>query len=348
MDRIMAQFFLLEVVCSVPMIATLGYPMKLKDLFVPLFLNCWLARGALKCLMLEEIGSTWAQRKKTGGDYGKRKSARSKHVIVCGTSFTIESVMNFLNEFYEHQKSEGHTVVLMSSEELDGNMLFILKDPKVNEAEAVFFLLNKNCEDRNKALATESWQQVYGRHSGNEIYHIQLNRSNFFRSYEGQLFAQASAAVHQRPDQLFLETIAHFPLVYWMVGSLKSIDDLLKAGIRKALHLVISHIGAQSSGSAEETLEDAETIVMVQKIARLFPSVNIITEVNEASNMRFMHFQAQDSYLQEISRLEKVRVKRATIAQFPTYDEIRKPPKTLSYVIVNPSPKRKLKNGDMM
>ncbi|KAK7485655.1 hypothetical protein BaRGS_00023104, partial [Batillaria attramentaria] len=972
MDRIMAQFFLLEVVCSVPMIATLGYPMKLKDLFVPLFLNCWLARGALKCLMndlhltkqrfqtmsvtlyqqmwfltvtlcclvftticgiqhiqrssfekplnmfesvyfviitfstvgygdispdiwtgqlfmfvmicigfafipkqLEEIGSTWAQRKKTGGDYGKRKSARSKHVIVCGTSFTIESVMNFLNEFYEHQKSEGHTVVLMSSEELDGNMLFILKDPKwanrvlyicgsalkdidlkrcrVNEAEAVFFLLNKNCEDRNKAdqhtilrswavkdfapkcrqyiqlfkatnklhvrfaehvvcedefkyallannclypglstlvtlilhtsrgnegqLATESWQQVYGRHSGNEIYHIQLNRSNFFRSYEGQLFAQASAAVHQslgvcllavldtteqeprlrlnpgpdyklkgsdycfymsltreeysrvtspldegpeasqerqknmggwngqvvklsmftgpgerlaaqlqhwlqseasddevemddeesifntitcnmgsalskkvrsgleslpalplmlhfnsgtegsssgdtesprddpespaevveriygthspgrvfqqygdvgqdsfttgplptsmpvgtrriichlhsqpralcclewgqncdhctfknasdrrwdnhliilsvddcssavynfivplrsnylslgslspiillvreQPDQLFLETIAHFPLVYWMVGSLKSIDDLLKAGIRKALHLVISHIGAQSSGSAEETLEDAETIVMVQKIARLFPSVNIITEVNEASNMRFMHFQAQDSYLQEISRLEKhlkeqttsnlpymfrlpfaaghvfssamldrllyqtfvkgylisfvrlllgieaqensghlssVRVKRATIAQFPTYGdlyqglcsttgeipiaiyrtdkrattvqevganmnnnapvlkhgrpsmasgifakgerdlsnlsdlvnnrlqrlqlasdepyEIRKPPKTLSYVIVNPSPKRKLKNGDMI
>ena len=29
-------------------------------------------------------------------------------------------------------------------------------------------------------------------------------------------------------------------------------------------------------------------------------------------------------------------------------DEIKKPPKTLSYVIVNPSPKRKLKNGDMM
>lgn len=947
-DRILAQYFLLEILCSVPMIATVFYPTMLKDLFVPLFLNCWLARVSLKRLMndlhltkqrfqtmsvtlyqqvwfltvtlcclvftticgiqhiqrssfekplnmfesvyfviitfstvgygdispdiwlgqlfmfvmicigfafipkqLEEIGSTWAQRKKTGGDYGKRKSARSKHVIVCGTSFTTESVKNFLNEFFEHSKSEGHTVVFMSSEELDGNMLFILKDPKwanrvlyicgsalkdidlkrcrVNEAEAVFFMLNKNCEDRNKAdqhtilrswavkdfapncrqyiqlfkatnklhvrfaehvvcedefkyallannclypglstlvtlilhtsrgkegqLAEEPWQQVYGRHSGNEIYHIQLHRSTFFRKYEGQRFTQASAAVHQslgvcllavldtteseprlrlnpgpeyilkgsdycfymsltkeefsrvtstldesnemseerqrnmerlaaqlqqwlqseegmeegdlegeeslfntitsglgsslskkvhsglqsisvlpllmptssgngdiessslespaeivermyensspervfqqygdigqdsfttgplpssmpvgtkriichlhsdprplcclqwgtdcehcqfknandsrwdnhliiisvddcsptvynfivplrsnylsigslspiillvheEPDQLFLETIANFPLVFWMIGSLKSIDDMLRAGISKALHLVISHVGAQISGSAEESLEDAETIVMVQKICRLFPNVNIITEMNEASNMRFMHFQAQDSYLQEISRLEKrlkeqttsnlpymfrlpfaagqvfssamldrllyqtyvkgylisfvrlllgidaqdnsghlssVRVRRTTLVQFPTYGElyeglcsttgeipiaiyrtdkrstatpngspadnnnasalkqcrpsassglfvkgehdssnlsdlinnrlqrlqlasdepyeIKSPPKTLSYVIVNPSPKRKLKNGDMI
>lgn len=948
MDRILSQYFLLEVLCSVPTIATVCYPMLLKNMFVPLFLNCWLARVALKRLMndlhltkqrfqtmsvtlyqqmwfltvtlcclvftticgiqhiqrsshekplnmfeavyfviitfstvgygdiapdiwlgqlfmfvmicigfafipkqLEEIGSTWAQRKKTGGDYKKRKN---KHVIVCATFFTTDSVMNFLNEFYEHQKSEGHTVVLMSSEELDGNMLFILKDPKwanrvlylcgsalkdidlkrcrVHEAEAVFFILNKNCADRNKAdqhtilrswavkdfaphcrqyiqlfkatnklhvrfaehvvcedefkyallannclypglstlvtlilhtsrgkegeLATEPWQQVYGRHSGNEIYHIQLSRSDFFRRYEGQRFSQASAAVHQslgvcllavldsseaeprlrlnpgpdyilkgmdycfymsltkeeysrvtnpmddggkdtveerqknmerlalqlqqwlqsegmeeaevedeesifntitssmpmakkmradmesltalplifhtksgsssstsgtadldspnhksaaefvdrmygttnpdrvfqqygdvgqdsfttgplpssmpvgnkriichlhatarplcclewgkdcahctfknasdkrwdnhliivsiddcspavynfivplrsnylslgslspiifivdeQPDQLFLETIAHFPLVFWMVGSLQCLDDLLKAGIRKAIHLVISHLGTQEIDHAEETLGDAETIVMVQKISRLFPMVNIITEVNEATNMRFMHFQAQDSYLQEISRLEKrlkehttsnmpymfrlpfaagqvfsstmldrlmyqtfvkgylinfvrlmlgidaqensghlssVRIKRQTIAQFPTYGalyqglcsttgeipiaiyrtdrrgnsvfdahasnennnapaekrgrpsmvfvkterdltnlsdlindrlqrlelacdepyEIRSPTKTLSYVIVNPSPKRKLKCGDMI
>lgn len=38
---------------------------------------------------------------------------------------------------------------------------------------------------------------------------------------------------------------------------------------------------------------------------RLFPNVNIITEVHEASNMRFMHFQARDTYTQEIARLEK-------------------------------------------
>lgn len=43
-------------------------------------------------------------------------------------------------------------------------------------------------------------------------------------------------------------------------------------------------------------------------VCRLFPHVNIITEMNEASNMRFMHFQAHDTYTQEISRLEKVHL----------------------------------------
>ncbi|XP_025092879.1 potassium channel subfamily T member 2-like isoform X2 [Pomacea canaliculata] len=949
LDYFLTHDFLLELLCSLPMIATLCYPMYLSNLFVPLFLNCWLARVALRrllndlhltkqrfqtlsvtlsqqvwfltvtlcCLVftticgiqhiqrssserpltifesvyyvivtfstvgygdispdiwlgqlfmivmicvafafipkqLEEIGSSWSQRKKTGGDYGKRKSARSKHIVVSATSFTSEVVMNFLNEFYEHPKLEDHTVILMSSEELDTNMLFILKDPKwanrvlyirgsplkdidlkrcrINDAEAIFFLVNKNCRDRDHAdqhtvlrswavkdfapncrqyiqlfssankmhvkfaehvvcedefkyallannclypglstlvtlilhtsrgkegqMASEVWQQIYGRHSGNEIYHIQLSRSIFFHKYEGQRFTQASAAVHQsfgvsliavldmteaeprlklnpgsdyilkgtdycfymsltkeeysrvtrpldeepsqmseerrknierltlqlqqwlqsdnevdedddeesvfstitsnmgntlsrrmrgdlealpllnartsqstgiqselnslpeeggadivdrmyentsdrvfqqfgdvgqesfsfvtgplpctihvgsrriichlhrqpralcclkwgedcehcgfkkasddrwnnqliivsiqevspavynfivplrssylslgslspiilmlhqEPDDLFMETIAHFPLVYWMVGSLHSLDDLLRAGVNKALHLVISHIQGVGVGE-EESLDDAETIVTVQKISRLFPNVNIITEVHEASNMRFMHFQARDTYTQEIARLEKrlkekttsnlpylfrlpfaagqvfsstmldrllyqtfvkgylisfvrlllgidaqensghlssVRVKRATINQFPTYGDlyqglcsttgeipiaiyrterraghsmealaaaaennnrsfmkgrpsmpsgifhraerdhlnlsdlvnarlkrlhlageepyvIKKPPKTLSYVIVNPSPKRKLKSGDMI
>lgn len=41
---------------------------------------------------------------------------------------------------------------------------------------------------------------------------------------------------------------------------------------------------------------------------RLFPHVNIITEVNEASNMRFMHFKAKDTYMLKIHKLEKVTV----------------------------------------
>lgn len=297
--------------------------------------------------------------------------------------------------------------------------------------------------------------------------------------------------VSREPDNMFLETIANFPLVFWMKGKLSSLDDLLKAGIRKALHLVICNIGAAHGKGTEDRWEDAETVVMVQKITRLFPSVNIITEMDESSNMRFMHFQAFDEYTQEISQLEKtlkektrsnmpylfrlpfaagqvfsssmidrllyqtfvkgylicfvrlllgidaqehsghlssVRIKRATIHQFPTYGdlyqclctttgeipiaiyrtekrnpsapeqennnlspstrrknssfqprlfvkterdsnnlsdlvndrlkrldlnkeepyEIKKPLQTLSYVIVNPSPKRRLKNGDIV
>ncbi|CAG5135349.1 unnamed protein product, partial [Candidula unifasciata] len=122
---------------------------------------------------LEEIGSTWAQRKRMGGDYSKRPSAKYKHVVVIGTQFTIESVMSFLSEFFEHPKLENHTVILMSSEELDDNMQFILKDPKwalrvlyirgsalkdidlkrcrINEAEACFFLANKKSGNVEKS-----------------------------------------------------------------------------------------------------------------------------------------------------------------------------------------------------
>ncbi|XP_076456939.1 potassium channel subfamily T member 2-like isoform X3 [Babylonia areolata] len=711
-DQVLTQTFLLEMLCSLPLIATMFYPVMLKDFFVPLFLNCWLAKGALRRLMndlhltrqkfqtlsvtlnqqicfvavtvvciiftticgiqhiqrssserplnmfeavyfaivtlstvgygdispdiwlgqlfmmlmicvafafipkqIEEIGSTWAERKKTGGDYGKSKAENGKHVVVCASSFSADVVINFLNEFYEHPKVEGHTVILMSSEELDSNMLFILKDPKwahrvvyikgsplkdidlkrcrINNAESVFFLGDKNCPDQDKSdqhtilrswavkdfapdcrqyiqlfkatskqhvrfaehvvcedefkfallannclypglstlvtlilytsrgtegdLAEETWQRVYGRHSGNEIYHIQVCRSVFFNRFEGRTFTQASAEVHDKlgvcllavldstsnqlslklnpgpdyvlkgsdycfymsetkeeysevtnlheedpeaqpmlsmtpdgtcstedpmgseearkrgvasvygslpssrlmqllgdvgqdsimagplpnsmpvvtkriichlhceprpvcctlwgdgcehctfnnagdprwsnqliivsvdeccpavynfiiplrssylslgslypvillvnnqPDSLFLETIAHFPLVFWMKGSLRSLDDLLKAGIHKAIHLVISNIGATHGASTEERLGDAETAVMVQKLTRLFPSLNIITEMKEDSNMRFMHFQAQDSYTQQISKLEK-RLKEKTTSNLP-------------------------------
>ncbi|BFZ21583.1 hypothetical protein BsWGS_24622 [Bradybaena similaris] len=619
---------------------------------------------------LEEIGSTWAQRKRMGGDYSKRASAKSKHVVVIGSQFTIESVMSFLSEFFEHPKMENHTVILMSSEELDDNMQFILKDPKwalrvlyirgsalkdidlkrcrINEAEACFFLANKksgnveksdqhtvlrswavkdfapNCaqyiqlhkasnkihvkfaehvvsEDEFKfallannclypGLSTlvtlllhtsrgiegswvpEPWQQIYGRHSGNEIYHIQLQRSIIFQEFEGKKFSFASVEAHKKfgvnliavydstaleaqlqlnpgleyimkgtdycfylsvtreesmkipsklleeknshccdvrernialivkemnkwmlenegeqedvdeesvfstitsnigstlaknlrkgieampllpkcgsrllsegapisspskkesfdrvhgatvpskivqhmidlgkesftigpppstlnlgtrrtlchlhkeprllcclkwgetcshcsykvasdrrwdnqlvilsvrqscpglynfiiplrsnylsllslspiiimfeetPSRLFLQTIAPFPLVFWMQGSLTNLDDLLVAGVNKAMHLVISHIETEPGG--EENLSDAETIITVQKITRLFPHVNIITEVNEASNVRFMHFKAKDTYMLKIHKLEK-RLKEQAVTHLP-------------------------------
>ncbi|BFZ11115.1 hypothetical protein BsWGS_14154 [Bradybaena similaris] len=624
---------------------------------------------------VEEIGSTWAQRKRMGGDYSKRASARNKHVVVVGSQFTTESVMSFLNEFFEHPKLENYTVILMSSEELDDNMQFILKDPKwalrvlyirgsalkdidlkrcrINEAEACFFLVNKkssnmeksdqhtvlrswavkdfapNCaqyiqlykasnkihvkfaehvisEDEFKfallannclypglstlvtlilhsskgddsSWAPEEWQQTYERHSGNEIYHIQLQRSVFFKDYEGQKFTFASADAHKKygitllavydstaleaqlqlnpgpdyilksydycfymslereenikfspkvlmedkknsasslaaesreknialivkemtklmeenggesgaasdeeslfstitsnignnlgktlkkgleepllskdrhhsdmgnllegetdkkesferdhaatfpskivqhmidlgkenftigpppstlnlgtrrtlchlhkdprllcclkwgepcphcsykvatdrrwdhqlvilsvrqscpglynfiiplrsnylsllslrpiiimfeevPSKLFQHTIANFPLVFWMQGTLSNLEDLLVAGVHKAMHLVISHIETDPGG--DENLSDAETIITVQKISRLFPHVNIITEVNEASNMRFMHFKPKNTHPLQIKKHEK-KLKEQAASHLP-------------------------------
>lgn len=40
---------------------------------------------------------------------------------------------------------------------------------------------------------------------------------------------------------------------------------------------------------------------------RLFPGAKIITELSQSSNMRFMHFRADDDYALALSKLEKVR-----------------------------------------
>ncbi|XP_065931408.1 potassium channel subfamily T member 2 isoform X11 [Magallana gigas] len=115
--------------------------------------------------------------------------------------------------------------------------------------------------------------------------------------------------LEREPDSTFLETICHFPLVYWMIGSIEcegshSIDDLLRAGINLADNIVI--VNKESSNSAEEdTLADCNTIVAVQTIFRLFPSANIITELSQTSNMRFMQFRANDSYAYTLAKLEK-------------------------------------------
>ncbi|XP_022326622.2 potassium channel subfamily T member 2-like isoform X10 [Crassostrea virginica] len=110
--------------------------------------------------------------------------------------------------------------------------------------------------------------------------------------------------LEREPDSTFLETICHFPLVYWMIGSIECIDDLLRAGINMADNVVI--VNKETSNSAEEeTLADCNTIVAVQTIFRLFPSANIITELSQTSNMRFMQFRANDSYAYTLAKLEK-------------------------------------------
>ncbi|KAF4018270.1 hypothetical protein G4228_010025 [Cervus hanglu yarkandensis] len=44
----------------------------------------------------------------------------------------------------------------------------------------------------------EQWQKVYGRCSGNEVYHIVLEESTFFAEYEGKSFTYASFHAHKK------------------------------------------------------------------------------------------------------------------------------------------------------
>ncbi|KAJ3603560.1 hypothetical protein NHX12_028305, partial [Muraenolepis orangiensis] len=97
------------------------------------------------------------------------------------------------------------------------------------------------------------------------------------------------------PDNHFLEAICCFPMVYFMAGTIDNLDNLLQCGIIYADNLVV--VDKESTMSAEEDyMADAKTIVNVQTMFRLFPSLSIITELTHPSNMRFMQFRAKDCY----------------------------------------------------
>ncbi|XP_017464610.1 PREDICTED: potassium channel subfamily T member 1-like [Rhagoletis zephyria] len=113
--------------------------------------------------------------------------------------------------------------------------------------------------------------------------------------------------LERRPDVAFLDALSYFPLVYWMLGSIDCLDDLLRAGITLAESVVV--VNKELSNSAEEdSLADCNTIVAVQTMFKFFPSIKSITELSQSSNMRFMQFRAHDKYALHLSKMEKVRI----------------------------------------
>ncbi|XP_048506813.1 potassium channel subfamily T member 2 isoform X3 [Athalia rosae] len=111
--------------------------------------------------------------------------------------------------------------------------------------------------------------------------------------------------LERRPEIAFLDAVSYFPLIYWMLGSIDCLDDLLRAGITLAENVVV--VNKELSNSAEEdSLADCNTIVAVQTMFKFFPSIKSITELSQSSNMRFMQFRAHDKYALHLSKMEKV------------------------------------------
>nr|XP_036871947.1 potassium channel subfamily T member 2 [Manis javanica] len=117
------------------------------------------------------------------------------------------------------------------------------------------------------------------------------------------------------PDMHFLDAICWFPMVYYMVGSIDNLDDLLRCGVTFAADMVV--VDKESTMSAEEDyMADAKTIVNVQTLFRLFSSLSIITELTHPANMRFMQFRAKDCYSLALSKLEKKERERGSNLAF--------------------------------
>ncbi|XP_077161416.1 potassium channel subfamily T member 1 isoform X2 [Paroedura picta] len=138
--------------------------------------------------------------------------------------------------------------------------------------------------------------------AGNGLYNFIVPLRAYYRSRKE--LNPIVLLLDNKPDHHFLEAICCFPMVYYMEGSIDNLDSLLQCGIIYADNLVV--VDKESTMSAEEDyMADAKTIVNVQTMFRLFPSLSIITELTHPSNMRFMQFRAKDSYSLALSRLEK-------------------------------------------
>ncbi|RLV76633.1 hypothetical protein DV515_00016779, partial [Chloebia gouldiae] len=59
-------------------------------------------------------------------------------------------------------------------------------------------LLVHTSRGQESQQSPEQWQKMYGRCSGNEVYHISLEESTFFAEYEGKSFTYASFHAHKK------------------------------------------------------------------------------------------------------------------------------------------------------
>ncbi|KAK6036660.1 hypothetical protein COOONC_25835, partial [Cooperia oncophora] len=60
------------------------------------------------------------------------------------------------------------------------------------------------------------------------------------------------------PNPSFLDAISYFPLIYWMQGKISILDNLLRAGVSNAEHVVVVK---EFASLAEEHLADCSTII---------------------------------------------------------------------------------------
>ncbi|KAL6489755.1 hypothetical protein MHYP_G00001000 [Metynnis hypsauchen] len=122
---------------------------------------------------------------------------------------------------------------------------------------------HNHCED---AKAYSFWNKpiiVSAETAGNGLYNFILPLRASYRPKKE--LNPIVLLLDNPPDAQFLETICWFPMVYYMVGSMDSLDDLLRCGVSFAANMVV--VDKESTMTAKEDyMADAKTIVNVQTL----------------------------------------------------------------------------------
>ncbi|XP_062514893.1 potassium channel subfamily T member 2-like isoform X2 [Corticium candelabrum] len=185
--------------------------------------------------------------------------------------------------------------------------------------------LTKPCEhtEDNQSVMT-NWKTgsviISGSYTCNGIYHFILPlRAHYIPRCT---LRPIVLLLENEPDQRFLEAISCFPQIYYLIGSPNDIDDLLRAGILCAHTIVVVR---NYDVASEDPMADAGNIIALQKIFRIFPETNVVTELSTRQNIRFTKFRWSWTVGQKVecdnplssasrTRYERVGMKCARVA----------------------------------
>ena len=99
------------------------------------------------------------------------------------------------------------------------------------------------------------------------------------------------------------------PFIRCIINILCSINDWLKAGITLAKSvLVLSTLVHMPTALHHEHMIDAAQIMAIQKLARLFPCINFVTEIRYRFNVRFLRFSSVEDSIMGNQRALKQNV----------------------------------------
>uniref|UniRef100_A0A673J079 Potassium channel subfamily T member 2-like n=1 Tax=Sinocyclocheilus rhinocerous TaxID=307959 RepID=A0A673J079_9TELE len=203
--------FILEMISAVPFVITVILP-SLRNLFIPVFLNCWLAKHALEN-MINDLHRA----------IQRTHSAMFNQVLIlistlCNLdNFTAQITHIFTQKALE-QKYKLHIYTFKPFCPIN-QFKFLpcvyFADHVVCEEEFKYAMLALNCVcpatstlitllihssrgQEGGAGSVDQWQRTYRRCAANEVHHIRLEESQFFGEYQGKSFTFASFHAHKK------------------------------------------------------------------------------------------------------------------------------------------------------
>jgi hypothetical protein len=145
-----------------------------------------------------------------------------------------------------------------------------------------------DCVLEERVGVSHRWKRggviVYSEEGTEELYNLILPlRAHYLHTAELRYIL---LLLDKDPSPTFLDLISSLPMVHYMRGQVCDLDTWLRAGVLVSEYVIIT--GGRRPPHDEEHMVDAAHIMAAQKISKLFPHVNVMTELHYRYNMKFL------------------------------------------------------------